>query len=331
MEINGTLLVDGSLQINNPVLDNEAVSKVYADQKLARTGGTMTGDLILAHDPVANLEAATKQFVVNLVAGSAPVPEMFIVVPAIMNSSSTTNATATLNLSQGHSFYITNASLTGSSAGDNVNLLLSFTNITSNVSKVKIYIDNCSVGPPPAPPTPKFVNITDNIATSTLNILNFAMTGLNYHAILECYPRIEENTNVYSLINEYNMATISQVLIKQSSGVTLTNDNPNGSVIYLNSGLVMQTAKVANGISSVFDATGSLIISISLFQPFTSELLSILVTPIQLSSGFGYGLMARLHPLSVNNTQLYDVIITSSNPSASNGTTVGVSYIAIGR
>lgn len=33
------------------------------------TGGTMIGDLILAHDPVQNLEAATRQFVLAQVAG----------------------------------------------------------------------------------------------------------------------------------------------------------------------------------------------------------------------------------------------------------------------
>lgn len=57
--------VHGSLTAANAQLQLEQIE----DNKLPKSGGTMTGSLILAADPVANLEAATKQYV-----DSFPVP-----------------------------------------------------------------------------------------------------------------------------------------------------------------------------------------------------------------------------------------------------------------
>lgn len=51
--------VYGSLTAGNAQLQLEQIE----DGKLSKSGGTMTGSLILAADPVTNLEAATKQYV----------------------------------------------------------------------------------------------------------------------------------------------------------------------------------------------------------------------------------------------------------------------------
>lgn len=50
---------------NAPVVATDAVNKAYTDSKLALTGGTLTGTLTLAGNPVGNLDAATKQYVDN--------------------------------------------------------------------------------------------------------------------------------------------------------------------------------------------------------------------------------------------------------------------------
>ena len=50
---------------NAPAVPTDAVNKQYADSKLSLTGGTMTGALVLAADPVGNMEATTKQYADN--------------------------------------------------------------------------------------------------------------------------------------------------------------------------------------------------------------------------------------------------------------------------
>lgn len=60
----GFTVSDSSLATLTTVLSNLTVAGDLAGY-LALAGGTMTGDLVLHHDPVANLEAATKQYVVN--------------------------------------------------------------------------------------------------------------------------------------------------------------------------------------------------------------------------------------------------------------------------
>lgn len=50
---------------NAPAVSTDAVNKQYADSKLSLAGGTMTGALVLAANPVGNMEAATKQYADN--------------------------------------------------------------------------------------------------------------------------------------------------------------------------------------------------------------------------------------------------------------------------
>jgi len=65
--ITGTLILSGGgvtiTLPNAPVLGTDAVNKTYADTKLGTSGGTLTGPLVLAADPVVALGAATKQYV----------------------------------------------------------------------------------------------------------------------------------------------------------------------------------------------------------------------------------------------------------------------------
>ena len=57
---------DISSAINTHNSDDDAHSAQF-DNKLDKSGGTMTGSLILAGDPTQALEAATKQYVDELV------------------------------------------------------------------------------------------------------------------------------------------------------------------------------------------------------------------------------------------------------------------------
>jgi hypothetical protein len=60
---------DGTLSGNsNVAVPTEQATKTYADTKLARTGGTMTGKITLDGDPANALHAATKQYVDGLTA-----------------------------------------------------------------------------------------------------------------------------------------------------------------------------------------------------------------------------------------------------------------------
>ena len=139
-------------------------------------------------------------------------PNTFIVVPAILSGSNNGLATANIDLSVGLNFYVTNQSLIGTGANTNVDLQFLFSNYPANVSKVRIFVDNCSVGPPPPPATIVFHGISDDATLSTLNQKSYVMGGVNTHLVLECYPRIEENLIVYTIISEYNMATLTRQL-----------------------------------------------------------------------------------------------------------------------
>jgi hypothetical protein len=58
---------DGTLSGNsNVAVPTEQATKTYADTKLARTGGTMTGKITLDGDPASALHAVTKQYVDGL-------------------------------------------------------------------------------------------------------------------------------------------------------------------------------------------------------------------------------------------------------------------------
>lgn len=63
----------GALQVIAPVGVNDATSKAYVDAglatKLPLAGGTLTGPLVLAADPAAAMEAATRQYVLAVAAG----------------------------------------------------------------------------------------------------------------------------------------------------------------------------------------------------------------------------------------------------------------------
>jgi len=65
--ITGSLILSGAgvgiTLPNAPVVGTDAVNKTYADTKFGSSGGTLTGPLILAADPVVPLGAATKQYV----------------------------------------------------------------------------------------------------------------------------------------------------------------------------------------------------------------------------------------------------------------------------
>lgn len=65
----GTLIMSGaSVGVtlpNAPVVGTDAVNKTYADSKLSLSGGTLTGTLTLAANPVGNMDAATKQYADN--------------------------------------------------------------------------------------------------------------------------------------------------------------------------------------------------------------------------------------------------------------------------
>ncbi len=50
----------------------QASTKHYADLKLARTGDTLSGVLVLAADPVSALQAATKNYVDTQIAATLP-------------------------------------------------------------------------------------------------------------------------------------------------------------------------------------------------------------------------------------------------------------------
>lgn len=59
---------DGTLSGNsNVAVPTEQATKTYADTKLARTGGTMTGKITLDGDPASALHAVTKQYVDGLI------------------------------------------------------------------------------------------------------------------------------------------------------------------------------------------------------------------------------------------------------------------------
>ena len=75
---NGTQAMTGNLDMDdhfinnlpNPVHDQDAVTKTYADTKMSRSGGTMMGDIQMTDnritglsDPVNNQDAATKWYV----------------------------------------------------------------------------------------------------------------------------------------------------------------------------------------------------------------------------------------------------------------------------
>lgn len=50
-------------RIADPENDYDAANKKYADTKLPKSGGTMTGDLVLNADPTTDMQAATKKYV----------------------------------------------------------------------------------------------------------------------------------------------------------------------------------------------------------------------------------------------------------------------------
>ena len=75
---NGTQAMTGNLDTDdhyinnlpNPIHDQDAVTKTYADTKMSRSGGTMMGDIQMTDnritglsDPVNNQDAATKWYV----------------------------------------------------------------------------------------------------------------------------------------------------------------------------------------------------------------------------------------------------------------------------
>lgn len=55
--------------IGSAATGNEVATKSYADAKLSKSGGTMTGDLTLAGSPSADLHAVTKAYVDNIASG----------------------------------------------------------------------------------------------------------------------------------------------------------------------------------------------------------------------------------------------------------------------
>lgn len=94
----GLLVLSG-----DPLAPLEASTKQYADTKVAKSGDTMTGLLTLSGDPVNNLEAATKQYVdaadalkLNLTGGTI---SGSLIVSGLLSSNSSISSTGPIESS----------------------------------------------------------------------------------------------------------------------------------------------------------------------------------------------------------------------------------------
>lgn len=140
-----------------------------------------------------------------------PGEDSFLEVFAVKNPLDSSFATVQLDLDLSKNFYVSNTSLLGQNTSGQVSLTIEYLNQPAIASRIRVFVDNCSVGPPP---TPYFTRITDTSPSSTLNDVKFSMTGIDTHAILEAYPRSEENIIVYTTINEYQMHVLSQQKVR---------------------------------------------------------------------------------------------------------------------